>query len=344
VRKYQRPGLRRLLTQDIGIKLAALLLALFLWFNVAEKRPVEGVTELPLEYANLPANLAFAAKPPAAAKVLVRGSGRFMRWKLKDVRLVINLSLATRGMNTHLVSPAEVAMPADRGIQVLEVIDPKAVRVDLDVVASREVAVAPALRGDLAPDKILMGSATADPPRVTITGAQRVISALASVPTAPIDINTLARRGRVTSRVDLAAFPSLTSAVEDVTVAATIEARKELGIPAVPVTAEGSDRVTASFLPGSVDLVVSGAASQMDSLDPREVALVIEIAGLVRGQAQLRAVVEDGRLSFDALPADAGAPAGGRGAQARRLRSRLTSPYRLDVVSVAPEEIALALR
>jgi hypothetical protein len=82
----------------------------------------------------------------------------------------------------------------------------------------------------------------------------------------------------------------------------------------------------------------------MDSLDPREVALVIEIAGLVRGQAQLRAVVEDGRLSFDALPADAGAPAGGRGAQARRLRSRLTSPYRLDVVSVAPEEIALALR
>ena len=343
MRKYQRSGLKRILTKDLGIKLAALLLAIFLWFNVAEKRPVEGITELPLEYANLPANLAFAAKPPASAKVRVRGSGRFMRWKLKDVKLVINLSLATRGMNTHLVSPAEVAMPADRGIEVLDVIDPKAVRVDLDVVASREITVAPALRGDLAADKILMGTPTADPPRVTVTGAQRVVSALASVPTAPIDVNALARRGRLDSRIDLSGFPSLTSTSEEVTVAAAFEARKELGIPAVPLAAQGSDRVTVSFLPGSVDLVVSGAASELDSLDPRAVELVIEIAGLLRGQAQLKAVIEDGRLSFDAVPVDAGG-SGGREGQARRLRTHLTSPHRLDVVSVTPEEIGLAVR
>jgi YbbR domain-containing protein len=263
-----------------------------------------------------------------------------VHWKLKDVRLTINLSLATRGVNTHLVSPAEVVMPADRGIEVLEVIDPKAVRVDLDVVASREIAVAPAVRGDLVPEKIMLGRPTVEPAQVTVTGAQKVIEALASVPTAPIDVNNLARRGKLSTRLDLSGFPSLASGVEEVTVAARIEPRKDLGIPAVPLEAEGSDRVTVSFLPGTVDLVVSGAASQIDSLDPRGVVLVIEIAGLVRGQAQLRAAIEGGSLSFDARPVDAGGMAG----QVRRLRTRLVSSHRLEVVSVAPDEIALAVR
>ena len=341
MRTYKRPGIVQALGQNIGIKLAALLLALFLWFNVAEKRPVEGVTELPLRYANLPANLAFASKAPALARVRVRGAGRFMRWKLKDVYLSINLSLASKGMNTHLVSPAEVVMPAERGVEVLEVIDPKAVRVDLDVIGSRQVPVVPAVRGELVADKAMLGKPVADPAMVTVTGAQKIVAALASVPTVPIDVNNLAKRDRVSVRVDLSAFPPLSSDADEVVVTARIEPRKELGIPAVPVEAGDGERVTVSFLPGSVDLVVSGAASQIDSLDPLALELVIDVSGLLRGQAELTAVIEGGTISFDARPADSEGRTTG---QARRLRAYLTAPYKLEVVSVAPGEIAVALR
>ncbi|HVP57686.1 MAG TPA: hypothetical protein VMU02_06275, partial [bacterium] len=178
MKAYKRPGILRIFTEDLGIKVAALLLALFLWFNVAEKRPVEGVTELPLRYANLPANLAFASKAPASAKVRVRGAGRFMRWKLKDVYLSVNLSLASRGTNTHLISPAEVVMPSERGIEVLEVIDPKAVRVDLDIIGSRQVPVTPVFRGELAADKVMIGTPAVEPVKVTVTGAQRIVATL----------------------------------------------------------------------------------------------------------------------------------------------------------------------
>jgi YbbR domain-containing protein len=264
-----------------------------------------------------------------------------MRWKLKDVYLSINLSLASKGMNTHLVSPAEVVMPAERGVEVLEVIDPKAVRVDLDVIGSRQVPVVPAVRGELVADKAMLGKPVADPAMVTVTGAQKIVAALASVPTVPIDVNNLAKRDRVSVRVDLSAFPPLSSDADEVVVTARIEPRKELGIPAVPVEAGDGERVTVSFLPGSVDLVVSGAASQIDSLDPLALELVIDVSGLLRGQAELTAVIEGGTISFDARPADSEGRTTG---QARRLRAYLTAPYKLEVVSVAPGEIAVALR
>jgi YbbR domain-containing protein len=340
MRPYKRPGIGRALTQDVGTKVAALLLALFLWFNVAEKRPVEGVTELPLRYANLPANLAFASEAPASAKVRVRGAGRFMRWKLKDVYLSINLSLASKGMNTHLVSPAEVVMPADRGVEVLEVIDPKAVRVDLDVIGSAQVPVVPVIRGELVSERVMLSKPVADPARVTITGAQKIVTGLSSVPTVPIDVNSLAKRDRVSARLDLSALPPLSSDVDEVAVTAEIEPRKELGIPAVPVKAGDGERVTVSFLPGSVDLVVAGAATQIEALDPLELELVIDVSGLLRGQAQLTAVIEGGTISFDARPTDAD----GRTGQPHRLRAYLTAPYKLEVVSMAPGEIAVALR
>lgn len=340
MKAYKRPGILRIFTEDLGIKVAALLLALFLWFNVAEKRPVEGVTELPLRYANLPANLAFASKAPASAKVRVRGAGRFMRWKLKDVYLSVNLSLASRGTNTHLISPAEVVMPSERGIEVLEVIDPKAVRVDLDIIGSRQVPVTPVFRGELAADKVMIGTPAVEPVKVTVTGAQRIVATLSSVPTVPIDINNLAKRDRVSARLDLASFPPLSCDVEDVVVSARTEPRKELGIPAVPVAADGAERVQVSFLPEEVDVVVSGAASQMDSLNPLDVGLVIDVSGLLRGQAELRAVVDSGGVSFDARPTDSE----GRTGQVRRLRARIEAPYKLDVVSITPDEIAVSLR
>ncbi|MFZ1948345.1 MAG: hypothetical protein WAW06_12415 [bacterium] len=128
----------RFLTRDAGLKIAALLLALFVWFNVAERRPAEVVAEVPIEYANAPAATEVVSEGPAKARVRVGGTGVFVRWQLKDVKLVIDLSAGDRGVVTHVLSPNEVVVDRDSGLRILEIVEPKAIKVEL-----REAAGSP---------------------------------------------------------------------------------------------------------------------------------------------------------------------------------------------------------
>lgn len=327
----------KLLTRDLGLKIAALLLAVFVWINVAERRPVDIVTDIPVWYINMPAKATLASRVPDVAKVRIGGSGIFMRWRLKDLHVAVDLSAAERGVVTHVLSPAEVVTTDDPGLKVLEVLEPKAIKVELDELASKEVAVRPVLSGALAADKVLVGLPAANPERVALSGAERVLAALTSIPTVPIDVGHLARKGRVTAKLDLSDLPPVSSDIEEVSVSARIESRKEIGIPAVALAA-GSPGVRARFAPETVDLVIAGGASLVDSLDPRSLKLVVETAGLPAGQTLLSPVVEGGRLHFKARRPD------GSGDGSRTVAARLDCPFTLEVISVAPGEIGLVLR
>lgn len=332
--------IRRSFTHDVGLKIAALVLALFVWINIAERKPVEVTADLPLKYTNMPAQTTFSSAVPTSVKVRILGRGRFVHWRLKDAHLAIDLSGAERGVVTHVVSPAEAVLPEERGLDVLEVIEPKAIRIELDVLVTRGIPIRPVLQGNLMPDKIMLGAARPDPVKAVIAGSKRVLEELSSVPTAPIDINQLAKRGKVSAKLDLAGLPPLASQVDDVTVSARIEPRKELGIPAVPIEAARDGGVRARFTPEAVDVVISGAASQVDSLDPRDVRLVVDIAGLVGGQAVLNPVVSKGSLHFEARQLIGGR----RDNECLDLAARLSTPFGLEIVSITPDEVGLVLR
>jgi YbbR domain-containing protein len=327
------------LRRDLGLKITALLLAVFLWVYVAERRPVEIVADLRIAYNNLPSNLTFAARPPVAAKARVRGTGMFARWRLKDVSLAIDLSAAERGVVTHVLSPGEALVPTDRDMQVLEILEPRAVRIDLDALATKELPVMPVLAGTLVAERILVSGPTAYPGRAVITGSRRVLAGLTSIPTVPLDVNQLAKRGRINTKLDLSAMPPLASDVDAVVVSARIESIKELGIPAVPVEAEGGAGMKGRFTPETVDVVISGAASQVDSLDPRDTRLVVDVADLVGGQMTLVPVVREGKLRLAVRQ-----HAGGGENRVMEVGTRLESAFALDIVSVSPEEIGLVLR
>jgi YbbR domain-containing protein len=328
------------LSNDLGLKLAALLLALFLWVNVAERRPVELVADVPLVFTNMPVGMTFAHKVPATVKARMRGNGRFLRWKAKDIHFEVSLSPAGKGVVTHVLSAAEAVVPRDKGIELLEIVDPKAIMVELDLLSSKEVAVVPTVRGDLASERVLVEGPTVEPAKVMIAGAEHVLAQLSSVPTEPIDANHLARRGRVTVRLDFSDLPPLSSDVELVTVAARAEPRKEIGIPAVPIGVESGHAVNARFSPEAVDMVVSGAASQIDSLDPRSVKLVADLSGIPHGAMVLRPMVREGSLHLEMVPQVRDQEQ----AEVFDILARVESPYKLEIVSIAPDEIRLVLR
>jgi YbbR domain-containing protein len=324
----------------VGLKIAALVLALFLWVNVAERREVEVITELPLKYTNIAPDMVFADVVPEKASARIRGRGKFLKWRLGDVYFAIDLSPAGEGIVTHVVSPSEVVIPPDKLIEILEVIEPKAIRVELDNLVTRKLPPRLVMEGDWPEDKIMIGKLSATPGEIVVAGAERIVDTLSAVGTGSIDAGQLAKRGRVTVEVDLSDLAFVTSDVEEVTVTARIEPKKELGIPSVPIEAASRRGVKAQFTPDSLDVVIAGASSQVDSLDPQDLRLSVDVTDLPTGQLSFTPVVRDGELYFEVRRVGRDTEEG----QVFEVRARLESPYRFALISAAPEELGFVQR
>jgi len=328
------------LKRDIGLKIVALVLAVFLWVNVAERREVVLTVDLPLRYTNMPAEMTFASEIPREAKVEIRGRSKFLRWRLKDVYFAIDLSPAEGGIITHIISPSEIRLPPDKHLEVLEIMEPKGIRVELDRLVTKKLPPRPLLEGDLPEGRVMIGKARAEPGEVVISGAEKIIADLDSIPTHAVDRDDLGKDGRADTRVDLSGLLHVESDVEDLVITARVESIKDLGIPSVPITSPSRRGMRVQFTPDSLDVVISGAESLVDSLDPADLKLVVDVTGLPDGQLVFRPLVRDGRLFFEVRPVGDTEEA----EQVFELRATLESPHDFRLVSALPEEIGFVKR
>jgi hypothetical protein len=326
--------------RDIGLKVAALALALFLWVYIAGRREVELIVDLPLRYTDMPSDLTFAAEVPREAKARIQGRGKFLRWHLDDVYFRINLSAGTEGIVTHVVSSGEAEIPPDKDIEVLDVLEPRAIRVELDRLVTREIPVSVRLEGEVPDDKIMIGRARSDPAVVVVDGGQKLVEPMDSVRTEPVDLGQLAKKQRIEARIDLTGLPYVAAGAERVSVSARIDDRKELGIPSVPIEAPVGRGEKAKFTPDSLDVVISGAESQVDSLDPQVLKLVVDARVLPKGQLIFRPQIRDGRLYFEVRSAGQAE----EDEQVFEVRGRLESPYNFDLISAEPPELGFVKR
>jgi hypothetical protein len=324
---------------DLGLKIMALLLAVFLWVVVSERREVEMTVDLPIKYTGMPADLIFTAEPPKTARALIEGKGKFLRWRLKGVYLDVNMSAATEGVFAQGIGEGMAEIPAGSGTKVLEVIEPKAVRLELDKRVTREIPVAVRVKGEIPDDKIMIGKIKRAPAEVVVDGGEKIVKSIDSLRTEPVDLGQLAKRDRVKAKIDLTGLPYVTSAVSDVDVSARIEDRKELGIPSVPIEAPVGRGEKALFTPDSLDVTISGAQSQVDSLEPQELRLEVDARDLPKGQLVFTPRVSEGGLYFEVR--STGKP---EDEDVFEVRATLLAPYHFDLISVEPSEIGFVKR
>jgi hypothetical protein len=325
---------------DIGLKVAALALSLFLWVTIAGRRQVELTVDLPLRYTDMPPDLIFAAEVPREAKALIRGKGKFLRWQLDNVYFRINLSAGSEGIVTHVVSSGEAEIPPDKDIEVLEVIEPKAIRVELDKLVTREIPVGIQLKGTVPDDRVIIGRARSDPAVVVVDGGEKIINSIDSIRTEPVDLGQLAKKGRVEARIDLSGLPYITGGVDKVAIGARAEDRKELGFPSVPIEAPVGRGEKVLFTPDSLDVVISGAESQVDSLDPQDLKLTVDARNLPKGQLVFSPKIADGKLYFEVKTAGQS----DEEVQVFEVKGTLEAPYAFDMVSAEPSEIGFVKR
>ena len=230
-------------------------------------------------------------------------------------------------------------MPPGKDLEVLEIVEPKGIRVELDKLVTKKLPPRPLLDGKLPEGRVMIGNPKTQPVEIVISGAEKIVSPLDSVPTFAVDRDDLGKRGQAETRVDLSGLLHVESDVEVVIVIARVESVKDLGIPSVPIEAPSRRGMRIQFTPDSLDVVISGAESLVDSLDPQELKLVVDVTDLPDGQLIFRPQVRDGRLFFEVRPVGEA-----EDEQVFEIKASLEAPHDFGLVSVLPEEISFVKR
>ncbi|MGH9443971.1 MAG: CdaR family protein [Thermoanaerobaculia bacterium] len=195
--------MRGLLLHNLGWKLLALALSIFLWFSLSGQRR-ERVSErgyvIPLTVVNVPAQMVIASSIPDSVDVRLKGP--FTSIRLADpskMEAVMDLSGGEPGERIYKLSADDINAPED-----LEVIgiSPNTVRLQLQKLVERRVAIVPRLRPP-APE----ASVVVEPATAKIAGPENEVSRLSGIATDPISL--AGRPADFTTPATLAAEPNI---------------------------------------------------------------------------------------------------------------------------------------
>lgn len=185
-----RRNLKSYFTQNLGIKLLSLFLALILWFALIpeEKTYQERTLTVPLEIHNPPYDLIMVESPPQYVDVTIRATQRLMtQISSLNVHAVLDLRQATVAQTSYSLDRNMVSLL--EGAEVRE-IHPSQVNLRLEL--SREILAQVEARfiGN-PPEGYTMEQFEVIPSEVLIRGPESKIKDNIKVQTEPIDISTL---------------------------------------------------------------------------------------------------------------------------------------------------------
>lgn len=118
---------------------ASFLLAVLLWFAIATDKEYTYVIEVPLKIETLAENLVLKKLPPKSIKLKIKGNGRSLIG-LNFINQIIGVEFPeiTKDQVIFLDEYKDkFQFPQDLGIEVVDVVSPKRLEIDVDVYAER---------------------------------------------------------------------------------------------------------------------------------------------------------------------------------------------------------------
>jgi YbbR domain-containing protein len=181
--------MRRILLNNLGLKLLALAFATALWLLVVGEQEEEVGFIVPLGFKGIRGDMVMVSNPPGDVEVRVAGPKAFIR-NLSPAKITadVDLSNAREGLNTLRLKPHDIRMP--RGIEVTS-IRPSTIDVWMEHLFPVKVPVKVRVEGR--PDKgYKVASITVEPSEVEVFGTRKEIKDIKRVYTTPVAINGLA--------------------------------------------------------------------------------------------------------------------------------------------------------
>jgi len=287
---------RKLVTNNLNLKIAAVIVAVFLWMFAKGEQTSDAMLSIPLRLRSVPEDLTTTRRPPETIDVVFSGhtSELFrLRW-WGDPYAIIDMSEAAAGRELRVsLSPANVMIPRDAAVQVIEVRDPKSLDIDVERLEERRLPVRPVVEGELPDGYYMLAHAVSVPESVTVYGPRSVVSELEHGSTAPLSVSGRRNRVESTRAVEFEGDWNLHSVPREVRVSIEIEGTAVARLTDVPVELRSEPGFTSVELEPAMAVVeLSGPEHVASRLGPDDVSVLIDARGLPRGRHQLVPEIE----------------------------------------------------
>jgi YbbR domain-containing protein len=265
---------------DPSLKIASVVLAVFVWLYVrSEDKPIQ-VLSVPLEITGLPDDLALAGRTLEHVAVRVRGPEAVLR-DLTPGRVQAQARLLDPQPGEHQLELTPDVVRAPLGVEVLSV-DPPQLTLTLERRATRAVPVVARFRGSPAPPLEQAGY-TVTPDQVTVQGPERIVRQVRHAVTDEVDLD--GRKGTFETVVGLqpdrngVRILDKAVAVIRVSIEEPPATRAFENIELVPLV-PGRAPYTVRCHPEKVTVVLEGSSRALGALEPDNVQAVLDLEGM----------------------------------------------------------------
>jgi len=265
-----------------GIKLIALLLAILLWLYVVANNTYVYPIEVPIRVVNVPPGKTLASDVPKKVTARFRGKGTtlfkaIITLPYSDIYLRLDLRRVEKSETFYLSdyiqkTPDNFIIPRGYNLQLVEIVRPEVITVQLDEVGTKKVPVYSEIQVNAAPGYTQVGPVFFQPDSVQISGPAKVIESIDSISTERRDFEQADTReegdvGLVNPSQDLIKMnQNETHFLIDVQ---TISERRITDIPVQVKNAPQHLEVTTA--PSTVTLTVEGGSEYIFGINPSDV-------------------------------------------------------------------------
>ncbi len=177
--------MRKYFIENLGLKIAAVLLSVALWFFATSRGQSEISIDVPLVFRNIPSGFEMIDNNIKTISLNIKGQERPIKnIKLSDIGVYIDLSKAKKGKSIYYVTRDNIKLP--HSLTVLN-INPSSVKVIIEDTITKTVKVRPVIIGE--PEKgYYVKSIEVAPQIVVIEGIRSQVRKFNTIKTESLDI------------------------------------------------------------------------------------------------------------------------------------------------------------
>jgi len=263
---------------NLWVKLAAVVLAVLLWFHVATDKVYQHQYTIPLTQIDLDETLVLTEPPPDSVTVSVSARGKILLrtdWKKKGVRLVADHTRVGRFKVD--ISAANLSLVQADKVTLIDVIEPREMYFTCDRRTTRELPVKSRLV--VVPDEgyAIYGSDSLEPGVVKVSGPNRRVGELSMVETQEMVLEYV--RSSFSKKLGLTTgdIYGMSFEPDSVLVHVRVGPVRRKVIPDLKVGLINAPRLRQYQIePPAVEIRVSGQADAIDSLSPDMISVIAD--------------------------------------------------------------------
>lgn len=278
------------LSENWGMKLVALILAIGLWYYAVGEEGIEVTRTVPVEIKVDNEKLSVVGKPTRLVLATLQAPRALLANLASEELKAEHVIRRVQGPGDYSfrLEPREIRLPSEQ-IRVVR-IEPEVIQVKVDEIIVQKLELEPVFLGEVAFGyRLDAENIQLDPRAVLIEGPKSQVEKLGKIKTQPIDVVGRVRSFRKTVR--LAEEPGIKLLSESlvdvyVPIEELIGERKFEKIPVkILGAADAFSRV--SVEPAEVRLVLRGSPKDLDEVDPAALLAYVEISSLAEGTQEV---------------------------------------------------------